>query len=106
MLESGTPVPPGLAARWFRALYETPLMFSGILGADGRVLDGNALSIEGCGLERAEVIGTPFWECGWNRGPGDCAGAAGDLEVAVPPKRVLPRRRTPARSTSRCPAGR
>jgi PAS domain S-box-containing protein len=69
-LESGTPVTPGLAARWFQALYETPLLFSGILDAEGRVLDANALSIEGCGLDRREIIGTRFWECGWwNRDP-------------------------------------
>jgi PAS domain S-box-containing protein len=64
-LESGAPVSPGLAARWFKALYETPLMFSGILDAAGRLLDANHLSIEGCGFVRAETIGTPFWECGW-----------------------------------------
>lgn len=51
--------------RWFQALYETKLMFSGILDAAGRVLDGNQLAIEGCGLVRAEVIGRPFWTCGW-----------------------------------------
>jgi PAS domain S-box-containing protein len=64
-LESGAPVSPGLAARWFQALYEAPLMFSGILDASGSVLDANQLSIEGCGFVRAETIGTPFWECGW-----------------------------------------
>jgi serine phosphatase RsbU (regulator of sigma subunit) len=64
-LESGAPVGSGLAARWFQALYEAPLMFSGILDGSGAVLDANQLSIEGCGLDRAETIGTPFWECGW-----------------------------------------
>jgi PAS domain S-box-containing protein len=64
-LESGAPVSPGLAARWFQALYETPLMFSGILDASGCLLDANQLSIEGCGFVRAETIGMPFWECGW-----------------------------------------
>ena len=64
-LESGAPVSPGLASRWFQALYETPLMFSGILDASGCLLDANQLSIEGCGFVRAETIGMPFWECGW-----------------------------------------
>ncbi len=64
-LESGAPVSPGLASRWFQALYETPLMFSGILDAAGCLLDANQLSIEGCGFVRAETIGMPFWECGW-----------------------------------------
>ncbi len=69
-LESGTPVSPRLASRWFQALYETPLLFSGILDDAGRVLDANSLSIEGCGLDRGDVIGTRFWECGWwNRDP-------------------------------------
>src|SRR4051812_3626744 len=64
-LESGAPVSPGLAARWFQALYETPLMFSGILDASGRILDANHLLIEGCGFDRPETIGTPFWDGGW-----------------------------------------
>ncbi len=61
----GTRIPEELAARWFQALYETPLLFSGILDARGRVLEANRLSIEGCGLVRAEIIGRPFWEGGW-----------------------------------------
>ncbi len=63
--EVGTPVSPGVAERWFRALYDSPLMFSGILDARGRVLDANRLSVEGCGLVRTEVMSRPFWECGW-----------------------------------------
>ena len=54
-----------LSARWFHALYETPLLFSGILDATGRVLDANRLSVEGCGFDRERTIGRPFWECGW-----------------------------------------
>ena len=68
--EIGAPIPANISARWFHALYETPLVFSGILDAQGRVLDANLLSVEGCGLVRDEVIGRPFWECGWwNRDP-------------------------------------
>ena len=59
------PLSPALAERWLQALYETPLLFSGILDEHGRVLDGNRLSIEGCGLVREDVLGCPFWECGW-----------------------------------------
>ena len=59
------PLSPGLAERWLQALYETPLLFSGILDEHGLVLDGNQLSIEGCGLVREDVLGCPFWECGW-----------------------------------------
>lgn len=56
-----------LSTRWFHALFESPLLFSGILDATGRVLDANRLSIEGCGFDRDSTIGTPFWECGWWR---------------------------------------
>lgn len=59
------PLSPALAERWLQALYETPLLFSGILDEHGRVLDGNRLAIEGCGLAREDVLGCPFWECGW-----------------------------------------
>ncbi len=62
---AGPPISPVLAARWFQALYETPLLFSGILDRAGRVLDANYLSIEGCGLDRDAVLGRPFWEGGW-----------------------------------------
>ena len=50
-----------LAARWFHSLHETPLLFSGILDSDGRVLDANRLSVEECGFERAQVVGRRFW---------------------------------------------
>ena len=56
-----------LPARWFHALFETPLLFSGILDATGRVLDANRLAVEGCGFDRDSTIGAPFWECGWWR---------------------------------------
>jgi PAS domain S-box-containing protein len=70
VLPSGEQVSAELAGRWLQALYETPLLFSGILDADGIVLDANQLAIEGCGLNRDEVLGRPFWEGGWwNRDP-------------------------------------
>ena len=31
----------------------------------GIVIAANRTSVEGCGLTRDEVIGRPFWECGW-----------------------------------------
>ena len=64
-LDLGNFLSQPLENRWFRALYETPLLFSGILDTDGRVLDGNRLAIEGCGLNRDLVLGTRFWDCGW-----------------------------------------
>ncbi|HET9944452.1 MAG TPA: SpoIIE family protein phosphatase, partial [Actinomycetes bacterium] len=65
----GLAAPSGdsLSARWFHALYETPLLFSGLLDATCRVLEANQYAIEGCGFDRGQTIGTPFWECGWWR---------------------------------------
>jgi PAS domain S-box-containing protein len=60
-----TTISPEVGKWWFLALYETPLLFSGLLDEAGRVLDGNQVSIEGCGLVRSEIIGRPFWEGGW-----------------------------------------
>lgn len=58
-------VSPDLAARWFRALYETPNLFSGLLDDAGVVLDANRASVEGCGLVRGLMVGRPFWDGGW-----------------------------------------
>ena len=53
----------------FRAIYEQGL-FAGRLDLEGRVVDANRASVEGCGFTRESVIGKPFWECGWwNRSP-------------------------------------
>jgi len=62
---SRTTISPEVGKWWFLALYDTPLLFSGLLDQDGRVLDGNRVSIEGCGLDRRNIIGRPFWEGGW-----------------------------------------
>ena len=60
---------------WFLALYETPLLFSGLLDREGRVLVGNQASIEGCGFDREAIIGQPFWECGWWQPDPDLTGS-------------------------------
>lgn len=65
VLPSGVPVSTELATRWLQALYDTPLLFSGILDRSGLVLAANNLAVEGCGLTRDQVLGRPFWECGW-----------------------------------------
>jgi PAS domain S-box-containing protein len=64
-LPGGMPISPELSRRWLQALYETPLLYSGILDAHGRLLDGNRLAIEGCGYVREQVLGQVFWEGGW-----------------------------------------
>ena len=48
----------------FQAMYDQGL-FAGRVGLDGTVLDVNRSSLEQCGYIRAEVVGKPFWECGW-----------------------------------------
>jgi PAS domain S-box-containing protein len=63
--EVGAPISPAIAERWFHAIYQVPMLFSGILDSTGRVIDANYLSIEGCGLIRDETVGQPFWEGGW-----------------------------------------
>jgi PAS domain S-box-containing protein len=53
----------------FQAIYDQGL-FAGTLDLDGRVIDANRSSLEQCGLLREDVVGKPFWECGWwNRSP-------------------------------------
>ncbi|MBI1378532.1 MAG: PAS domain-containing protein [Frankiales bacterium] len=65
MFEVGRPISGDLSVLWFQALYETPLLFSGMLDEHGRVLDANHTSVEGLGHDRAAVLGVRFWECGW-----------------------------------------
>lgn len=48
-----------------RSLFEQGTQFAGVLALDGTVLDVNRLALEACGFSREEVIGKPFWECGW-----------------------------------------
>ncbi len=72
---TGLSISPEVGRWWFLALYETPLLFSGLLDREGRVLEGNQASIEGCGLDRDAIIGRPFWECGWWQPDPDLAGS-------------------------------
>jgi len=52
-------------AQWFDALYESPMLFSGLLDRDCRVVEANRLSVEGCGFRRDATLGRPFWDGGW-----------------------------------------
>ena len=49
----------------FRAFFEQGTNFAGVLSLDGTVIEANRLWLEAGGFTRAEVIGKPFWECGW-----------------------------------------
>ena len=54
----------------FRAMFEQGMQFAGILALDGTVVEANRLCLDACGFSREEIIGRPFWECGWwNRSP-------------------------------------
>jgi PAS domain S-box-containing protein len=49
----------------FRAFFEQGTNFAGVLTIDGRLVEANRLCLDACGFVREEVIGKPFWECGW-----------------------------------------
>jgi PAS domain S-box-containing protein len=49
----------------FRTMFEQGSQFAGILSLDGIVVEANRLCLEQCGYTRADVIGRPFWQCGW-----------------------------------------
>ncbi len=49
----------------FRAFFEQGTNFAGVLALDGSVVEPNRLCLEACGFTRDDVIGKPFWECGW-----------------------------------------
>ncbi|MBN9122992.1 MAG: PAS domain S-box protein, partial [Planctomycetes bacterium] len=49
----------------FRTLFEQGTQFAGILALDGTVVEANRLCLDFCGFSRDEVVGKPFWECGW-----------------------------------------
>ena len=49
----------------FRAFFEQGTNFAGVLALDGTVVEANRLCLDACGFTRDEVMGKPFWECGW-----------------------------------------
>ena len=51
----------------FRALFDQSPIFSGVMSLDGTVIDANRLCLDACGYRAEEVVGRPFWECGWWR---------------------------------------
>ncbi|WP_078032604.1 ATP-binding protein [Massilia sp. KIM] len=49
----------------FRTFFDQGIHFAALLALDGRVLEVNRVSVEACGYRREDVLGRPFWECGW-----------------------------------------
>lgn len=48
-----------------RTMFDQGTQFAGMLSLDGTVIEVNRLALDACGFKREEVIGRPFWECGW-----------------------------------------
>jgi PAS domain S-box-containing protein len=55
----------------FRAVFEQTTVFAGITTLDGTVVDANRLCLDACGYRAEDVLGKPFWECGWWKGNGE-----------------------------------
>src|SRR3989338_3871464 len=51
--------------RRFRAIFDQTFEFVGLLGPDGTVLEANQTALKFRGLERADIVGRPFWEAAW-----------------------------------------
>ena len=51
--------------RRFRAIFDQTFEFVGLLSPDGTVLEANQTALKFRGLERADVVGRPFWETAW-----------------------------------------
>ncbi len=51
--------------RRFRAIFDQTFQFAGLLTPDGTVLEVNQTALVFAQIDRAEVIGRPFWETRW-----------------------------------------
>ncbi|MFN2371023.1 MAG: PAS domain S-box protein, partial [Candidatus Krumholzibacteriia bacterium] len=49
----------------FRAIFDNHFQLSGLLDPDGVLMEANAAALALSGLAPADVIGRPYWECGW-----------------------------------------
>jgi PAS domain S-box-containing protein len=49
----------------FRAFFEQGTNFAAVLSLDGTLVEANRLCLDACGFTRDDVLGKPFWECGW-----------------------------------------
>jgi PAS domain S-box-containing protein len=65
----------------FRAVFEQTTVFAGVMTADGIILDANRLCLEVCGYRAEDVLGRPFWECGWWQ---SCPESQAKIRAATP----------------------
>jgi PAS domain S-box-containing protein len=49
----------------FKAFFEQGSQFAAVLTVEGVVIEANRLCLDFCGFERADVLGRPYWDCGW-----------------------------------------
>jgi PAS domain S-box-containing protein len=49
----------------FQAFFEQSAVFAGIMDIDGKLIEANRLSWEGCGFTKQQIIGKPFWDGPW-----------------------------------------
>jgi PAS domain S-box-containing protein len=64
----------------FQTFFEQGMHFAGLAALDGTLLEVNRIAAEGCGFDRAEMIGRPFCEGGWWR---PSAALSGQIRDAV-----------------------
>jgi PAS domain S-box-containing protein len=51
--------------RKFRAIFNQTFQFTGMLNVEGILLEANQTALDFGGLQLADVVGKPFWECHW-----------------------------------------
>ena len=51
--------------RKFRAIFNQTFQFTGMLSVEGILLEANQTALDFGGLQLADVVGKPFWECYW-----------------------------------------
>ncbi|MEH6438046.1 PAS domain-containing sensor histidine kinase, partial [Massilia sp. DD77] len=49
----------------FRTFFEQGTHYAALMALDGRVVEVNQVALGACGYRREDVLGRPFWECGW-----------------------------------------
>ena len=53
------------STRKFQGIFNQTFQFTGMLSVDGILLEANQTALDFGGLQRADVVGKPFWECYW-----------------------------------------
>jgi adenylate cyclase len=51
--------------RKFRAIFNQTFQFTGMLSVEGILIEANQTALDFGGLQLADVVGKPFWECYW-----------------------------------------